>query len=355
MNVVAEGQAIDEATEPARWLLASGEGGIGLTQTGALARSVVRDAAERWPSWWNAELFGPPHREADVAVLQALHEGLRRVRLLRRRGRQLMATARGRALAWQPATLLSTLGADLGAGEPFTEEIAAAIVDALRTHEHRDHSALAAAAFARISRAPWCGPRGEPVTERDVSWVVGDVLRRGEAYGLIERDPEPGQSRFLGPHVALTPAGGIAFRAAPRPSTSVLVFDAELVNARGVRATVAVSADEHLTDLHDAIQEAFGWYDDHLYSFWLDGAFWGDENSEYTSPVVPDHGVRTADVPIEELDLAAGAKIAYVFDFGDEWRVRLTLRQSEPPDGGPYPRVLQRVGQPPPQYPALDD
>jgi len=114
MNVVAEGQAIDEATEPARWLLASGEGGIGLTQTGALARSVVRDAAERWPSWWNAELFGPPHREADVAVLQALHEGLRRVRLLRRRGRQLMATARGRALAWQPATLLSTLGADLG-------------------------------------------------------------------------------------------------------------------------------------------------------------------------------------------------------------------------------------------------
>src|SRR5439155_19801702 len=90
MNVVAEGQAIDEATEPARWLLASGEGGIGLTQTGALARSVVRDAAERWPSWWNAELFGPPHREADVAVLQALHEGLRRVRLLRRRGRQLM-------------------------------------------------------------------------------------------------------------------------------------------------------------------------------------------------------------------------------------------------------------------------
>jgi len=46
MNVVAEAQAIDEATEPARWLLASGEGAIGLTQTGALARSVVRDAAE---------------------------------------------------------------------------------------------------------------------------------------------------------------------------------------------------------------------------------------------------------------------------------------------------------------------
>jgi hypothetical protein len=52
------------ATAPARWLLemASGEG-VPLTQTNALARSVVREIAERWPDRWNAELFGPPHRE----------------------------------------------------------------------------------------------------------------------------------------------------------------------------------------------------------------------------------------------------------------------------------------------------
>lgn len=51
--------------EPALWLLEQGNDGIGLTQTGALNRALVREVAERWPSWWEADLFGPPHREDD--------------------------------------------------------------------------------------------------------------------------------------------------------------------------------------------------------------------------------------------------------------------------------------------------
>jgi hypothetical protein len=69
------GSAVDEATAPARWLLDAAAEGVALTQTHALARVVVREAAERWPGWWDAELFGPPHRETDLAVLSALHEG----------------------------------------------------------------------------------------------------------------------------------------------------------------------------------------------------------------------------------------------------------------------------------------
>ncbi len=136
---------------------------------------------------------------------------------------------------------------------------------------------------------------------------------------------------------------------------TLLVFDAELLNARGVRASVAVGAHQHLTALHDAIQEAFGWYDDHLYSFWLDGVFWGDRELELTTPDALDEPVRTADVPLAELGLAVGAKIAYVFDFGDEWRVLLTLRETTQADGGSYPRVLHREGKPPPQYPESDE
>jgi hypothetical protein len=135
----------------------------------------------------------------------------------------------------------------------------------------------------------------------------------------------------------------------------LLIFHAKLMNAHNVSARLAVRADQHLTALHDAIQEAFGWLDDHLYSFWLDGSFWGDRASEITSPDVPDEGIRTADLPIAELDLAIGAKIAYVFDFGDEWRVGLELKGSEEPDAARYPRVLTRTGQAPPQYPALDE
>jgi hypothetical protein len=65
-------EALERATAPARWLLDMGAEGIALTQTHALARAVVREGAERWPQWGDAELFGPPHREADVRVLGEL-------------------------------------------------------------------------------------------------------------------------------------------------------------------------------------------------------------------------------------------------------------------------------------------
>jgi hypothetical protein len=347
-----------EATAPARWLLAAGCDGVPLTQTHALARSVLREAAEMWPGWWDAELFGAPHREADVAVLGALHEGLRRLRLVRRRGRRLVTTVRGRELAEDPAALLVVLAGDLGAGDPFTGEVAAAVVEALGGYESIAYGELDRAAFRRIERVPWHGPDGRPPSERDVGWIVGDVLRRGEAYGLVERHPDPAHPRLRCRRLALSPAGRAVFGCGAvgrSASSAVFVFDARLVSVRGVSARVALRGDQHLTALHDAIQEAFGWWDDHLYSFWLDGRFWGGQDAEYTSPLTPDHGVRTADVPVEELELSPGKALAYVFDFGDEWRVRLTLRGIDDADDGSYPRVLARIGQAPPQYAALDD
>ena len=83
------------ALAPALWLLELGLDGIALTQTGALNRALVHEAAERWPGWWNAEIHGPPHRETDVALLHELHHQLRHLRLLRRAGRRLLTTARG--------------------------------------------------------------------------------------------------------------------------------------------------------------------------------------------------------------------------------------------------------------------
>jgi hypothetical protein len=131
----------------------------------------------------------------------------------------------------------------------------------------------------------------------------------------------------------------------------VFVFDATLLNAPGVGARLVVGVRQHLTALHNAIVEAFGWDDDHLYSFWLDGEFWGSESAEFARPS-PIHEAtsQTADVPLAELDLAVGASIAYLFDYGDEWRVGLVLREAAEADGGPYPRVLDRTGTAPPQY-----
>jgi hypothetical protein len=127
---------------------------------------------------------------------------------------------------------------------------------------------------------------------------------------------------------------------------------AELVDHPGVRRLVAVPADETFEDLHHLLRRAFEWEDDHLYSFWLDGQFWGDPASELTSPIEAEPGARTADVPIGTAGLSAGREVAYLFDFGDEWRVRLHVDEIRPGQRGKG-RVLRAEGDAPPQYPPL--
>ena len=110
---------LGEAPALARWLLGRAADGIALTQTGALNRALVREVAELRPQWWDATLFGPPNREDDVVPLGCLHDLLRAMRLLRRSGRRLVATARARALLAQPADLLDACATALLAGDTF--------------------------------------------------------------------------------------------------------------------------------------------------------------------------------------------------------------------------------------------
>ena len=132
---------------------------------------------------------------------------------------------------------------------------------------------------------------------------------------------------------------------------SVLRFEASLADYEDVERSIEVREDQTLEDLHNGIQTAFGWRDDHLYSFWLDGRFWGDRSTEYTAPIEPDEDVATADVPIVELGLTPGTKLAYVFDFGDSWRVALRLAATTPDDGDHYPRTVATKGGALPRYP----
>ncbi len=133
------------------------------------------------------------------------------------------------------------------------------------------------------------------------------------------------------------------------------VFDAELVGFRGVRRVIAVRDDLTLVDLHYALQSAFGWDDDHLYAFWLDGRFWTSTDEHFTRPsAIGDApgaaASRSAAIRLDRLGLAEGRRIAYVFDFGDEWRVRLRVQRVADDAGHPSPRLLSSVGAAPPQY-----
>lgn len=135
---------------------------------------------------------------------------------------------------------------------------------------------------------------------------------------------------------------------------SAYVFEAALDGYRGVSRRIAIRDDQPLTDLHGALQEAFGWADDHLYAFWLTGKIW-DTVAMYTTPFELEEGDLSAEVPLRDLDLAVGQEIAYLFDFGDQWEVHLELAEIEPADDEPYPRIVASRGEAPPQYPDVED
>ncbi|MCC6187832.1 MAG: hypothetical protein IT318_02265 [Anaerolineales bacterium] len=98
-----------------------------------------------------------------------------------------------------------------------------------------------------------------------------------------------------------------------------------------------------------AIQGAFGWQDDHLYSFFLSGRAW-DRASEIGSPwsETPQH---THQVRLSALALEPGRRLAYVFDYGDGHEFEIQVMAHHPRAApGIFPKVVARRGQAPAQY-----
>ena len=210
----------------------------------------MREAAERWPVWWDAELFGPPHREAELPILEELRDGLRRMKLVRRRARVLYATPLGRDLAADSDRLLRVLAADLGRGDPFTESVAAAMTDKLAAEGPCEHDDLVVSAFQEVGNGGWRDPDGDPPTERDISSVVTEVICRGEGYGVIARRPDSAGSRFRHGLLALTDGATVALGRGGdnSPGKTVLVFDVELrhrllLQAHGFEGLVSVQVE----------------------------------------------------------------------------------------------------------------
>lgn len=209
-----EPTAARAALEPTLWLLEQANDGIALTQTGALNRALVREVAERWPDWWEADLFGPPHRETDVTPLAELSDLLRELRLLRRRGRRVFTTKRGRELAADPPALLETLATALLRGDDFqaacAELAAALILDGVPADYGET---LAEHVQPAVQAAGWRAG-DEPPSVGEVAWQIAGLLRPAEAIGVLERGE--GESRFSRTPFVLTEAGRAALAVALR-------------------------------------------------------------------------------------------------------------------------------------------
>ena len=208
--------------------------GLGLTKTHALQRAVVREAAERWPHWWNHELFGPPHREAELPVLQETHAGLRRLRL---HAPPTGDAARDRARAAAPRRPRGTLRAPArgSAAAKVSRATRGELIEgALQESGPLEPSIGLWTASGLLLVQGWRAADGAPLEGWALSGALQPVLWRAEGYGLLSGPRAPLMFELTAAGHRL--AAGAPTSAAPRPAAgdAALVFDAELVNARGV-------------------------------------------------------------------------------------------------------------------------
>lgn len=150
---------------------------------------------------------------------------------------------------------------------------------------------------------------------------------------------------------------------------SIVVLKVALDGRRGTWRRIAIRGDQTLGDLHAAIFHAFDRYDEHLYTFYvasktvkLTRASAHRNAMRYSYPAALDNlmggrGEKNAEkTPITSLRLSTGQVFLYLFDFGDEWWHEITVEQIDAPaEKGKYPRIVEKHGDSPPQYPDFDE
>jgi hypothetical protein len=131
-----------------------------------------------------------------------------------------------------------------------------------------------------------------------------------------------------------------------------------------ISRTIQIRGDQTLGELHRAIFDAFGRWEEHMYEFQF--------GNGPMDPKAPRYGLADAfemdgggDKPpagrvdrtrVDSLGLEVGRSFGYRFDFGDDWwhQINVEAIEDEVP-GGKLPRVTKRVGKSPPQYAEEDE
>ncbi|WP_459930605.1 plasmid pRiA4b ORF-3 family protein [Desulfosporosinus burensis] len=117
--------------------------------------------------------------------------------------------------------------------------------------------------------------------------------------------------------------------------------------SRGIWRKINMAAKHSLHQLHLAIQEAFEFDNDHLYSFFMDNKKWSYDR--YDSPL--DDGPNAEEVTIGELGLYPGKTILYLFDYGDEWEFKVEVEEINSDKPLPLtPQIVGKRGEAPDQY-----
>ncbi|MEO8074250.1 MAG: plasmid pRiA4b ORF-3 family protein [Acidobacteriota bacterium] len=116
---------------------------------------------------------------------------------------------------------------------------------------------------------------------------------------------------------------------------------------------IAISANDILDDLHDAIQKAFDFDNDHLYEFNFRNRF--GMRQRVVHPMCEEE-FSTDEFEIKDLPLRIGETMEYIFDFGDHWQFTVELEAIEPANPKfKKAKIRESCGKSPEQYPDWED
>lgn len=187
------------------------------------------------------------------------------------------------------------------------------------------------------------------------------------------------------------------------------IFEVTLPDFPNVSRKIEMREDQTLAILHEAIQDAYDFDDDHMYSFFMSGKAW-DSKTEYSLPdeefdFLPTDNFSEAEefvdileklrtffnkedkldalnappeladlseflentedniernvltTTLADLNLKKRKRFLYLFDYGDEWHFNIKVQDIgvASDDAHGYPRIFDEVGEAPPQYPNYDD
>lgn len=131
-----------------------------------------------------------------------------------------------------------------------------------------------------------------------------------------------------------------------------------------VSRIIKIRGDQTLEDLHHAIFDAFGRWEEHLYEFQFGKRPMDPQAQRYVLPNAfeieknepnPPSG-RVDATTIGSLGLNVGDPFGYWFDFGDDWWHQINVEAIEDKiPRGKYPKVTKKVGKSPPQYADEDE
>ncbi|GAA0999794.1 plasmid pRiA4b ORF-3 family protein [Subtercola frigoramans] len=154
---------------------------------------------------------------------------------------------------------------------------------------------------------------------------------------------------------ARTPAAK-AFELPARPDSPVrFQLRADLVGSKPpIWRRLVIPGDFTMADVHDVMQEAFGWTNSHLHRFDLGAAYSRDLPGIVMQYEIDegDGGILESTVTLDQLVSAPGDAFTYTYDFGDDWRHRIVVEKVEPievesPDSQPASCLAARRNGPP--------